>query len=102
MPPTPTPTPGAADLPQDWLEHRNGISLLHGWLPLTIELAVVAVVLIVIGWRTKRWRLLWVPAAVVVAVLVALAAREYVNDQYAAEAFADALPWLAQRVASGR
>lgn len=81
MPPTPTPTPGTAELPKDLLEHRNGISLLHGWLPLTIEIVVVAVLLIAVGWRTRRWRLVWIPTALGVAALVALAARTYLNDQ---------------------
>lgn len=50
-------------------------------MPLTIEIVVVAVLIVAIGWRTRRWRLVWVPTSVGVAVLVALLARSYMNDQ---------------------
>jgi len=34
---------------------------LHGWLPTTIEMAAAALVLVAIGWLSRRWRLLWLP-----------------------------------------
>ncbi|CDQ44442.1 alpha/beta hydrolase [Mycolicibacterium neoaurum] len=79
--PTPTPTPSPVELPKDLLAARNGISLLEGWLPLTIEIVVVVVLIVAIGWRTRRWRLVWLPMCAAVGVLVALAARSYMNDQ---------------------
>ena len=73
--PTPTPTPSPVELPKDLLAARNGISLLEGWLPLTIEIVVVVALVVAIGWRTRRWRLMWLPMCAAVGVLVALAAR---------------------------
>ncbi|HXY64530.1 MAG TPA: hypothetical protein VEI45_09325 [Mycobacterium sp.] len=40
---------------------RQGLSRLHGWLPTTIEMAAAALVLVAIGWLSRRWRLLWLP-----------------------------------------
>jgi S-formylglutathione hydrolase FrmB len=61
--------------------YRGGLSLLHGWLPPTIW-AIAAVVLVVaIGRRSRRWRLLWVPVAVVVGLVLAAVAHWYVDSQ---------------------
>jgi S-formylglutathione hydrolase FrmB len=60
--------------------HR-GLSLLHGWLPPTVQ-AVAAVVLVVaIGWRSRRWRLVWLPVAIVVGLILAAWTYWYVDSQ---------------------
>ena len=41
-------------------------------VPITVEIVTVVALVAVVGWRTKRWRLIWVPVSVVVAVLGAL------------------------------
>lgn len=57
------------------------ISLLGGWLPLTVEIVTVAV-LVAVVWRTgRRWWLLWMPVAAALGVVVAATARWYVNHQ---------------------
>ncbi|MFF2807984.1 alpha/beta hydrolase [Streptomyces sp. NPDC058000] len=56
-----------------------GISLLDGWLPLTIQIVVGVLLVVVVGWRTRRWRLLWLPVAAGVGLLVALLAMWYVD-----------------------
>jgi S-formylglutathione hydrolase FrmB len=54
---------------------------LHGWLPPTVW-AVAAVVLVVaIGWRSRRWRLVWLPVAVVVSLILAAWTHWYVDSQ---------------------
>jgi S-formylglutathione hydrolase FrmB len=84
VPPT-SPTPTPEPIPQlpapDPHQFSHGVSLLAGWLPLTAEIVTVVVLVTVIGWRTKRWRLVWVPVALVVGVLVALAARTFMNSE---------------------
>nr|WP_273736368.1 alpha/beta hydrolase-fold protein [Mycolicibacterium septicum] len=72
MPPIPDP---------DFSRFGHGISLLGGWLPLSVEIATIVVLVAAIGWRTRRWRMLWVPICVTVGVVVALAARAYMNSQ---------------------
>ena len=37
------------------------LSLMHGWIPMTLELLAVTTVVVAVGWRTRRWRLLWLP-----------------------------------------
>ena len=43
----------------DFRQHH--LSLMHGWLPLTIQAVAVVVLVAAIGWRTRRWRRLWLP-----------------------------------------
>jgi S-formylglutathione hydrolase FrmB len=61
--------------------NHRGLSLLHGWLPPTVQ-AVAAVVLVVaIGWRSRRWRLVWLPVAIVVGLILAAWTHWYVDSQ---------------------
>ncbi|WP_197507639.1 alpha/beta hydrolase-fold protein [Mycobacterium sp. ACS4331] len=48
------------------LQHH--ISLMHGWVPFTVQALTVAVLLAAIGWRSRRWRVLCVPAAALAGV----------------------------------
>jgi hypothetical protein len=45
-------------------EHHT--SLMHGWIPGTVEAVTVIVLLLAVGWRSRRWRLLGLPAAAAV------------------------------------
>ena len=57
------------------------LSLMHGWLPTTIQ-AVTAVVLVAaIGWRGRRWRLIWLPFAAAVGALIAIGTYWFIADQ---------------------
>jgi S-formylglutathione hydrolase FrmB len=59
--------------------YRHGTSLLQGWLPGTIEALTATVLLLAIGWRSRRWRVLWMPLALLVGVAVASWAHWYVD-----------------------
>ena len=39
---------------------------MHGWLPIVIQAVAAAVLVAAIGWRTRRWRLIWLPVAIAV------------------------------------
>jgi S-formylglutathione hydrolase FrmB len=54
-------------------------SLMHGWVPATIQAVTAAVLLLAVGWRSRRWRLLWLPVAIVVGVAVAAWAHRYIT-----------------------
>ena len=56
---------------------RQHISLMHGWVPLTAQIVTGVVLLLAVGWRHRRWRLLWLPVAAVLGAL--LAAYTYWN-----------------------
>ena len=60
---------------------RHGLSLLHGWLPSTIQVVAAVLVLGAIGWRSRRWRMLWLPLALAVGIGVAAWAHWYVDSQ---------------------
>lgn len=87
-PATPPPTPPPVEptpLPQlpapDFHQYARGVSLLGGWLPVTIEVVEAVTLVAVIGWRTRRWRLVWLPLGAVAGVLGALVARTYVDSE---------------------
>ena len=58
-------------------EHHT--SLMHGWIPGTVQAVSVTVLLLAIGWRSRRWRLLWLPAAAAVGAGVAAWAHWYIT-----------------------
>ena len=102
------------------------LSLIHGWLPIAVQ-AITAVVLVcAIGWRSPRLRALWLPVMVASGIAHDPVANPEGQDfaanslctvgsahgircavvtqpgrhdwPFAAQAFADALPWLAGRL----
>jgi S-formylglutathione hydrolase FrmB len=81
MPPLPDP---------NFSRFGHGISLLGGWLPVTLEILAAAILIVTIGWRTRRWRAIGVPVAVGIGVIAALGARAYMNSQGLAS---DPAPW---------
>jgi S-formylglutathione hydrolase FrmB len=42
---------------------QGRISLTHGWVPVSVQVVAGLMVLLAIGWRTRRWRLVWLPMA---------------------------------------
>ena len=65
----------------DFNRWGHGVSLLGGWFPLTLEIVTAVVLIAAVGWRTRRWRLLWLPISAAIGVAVALAARTYLNSE---------------------
>ncbi|HZA09881.1 alpha/beta hydrolase [Mycobacterium sp.] len=53
---------------------------MHGWLPWTIQAVTATVLALAIGWRSRRWRMFWLPSAVMVGVVVATCARWYIDS----------------------
>jgi hypothetical protein len=41
----------------DFNKWGQGTSLLGGWFPISFEILTIVILLVVIGWRTRRWRL---------------------------------------------
>ncbi|MGU3290995.1 alpha/beta hydrolase-fold protein [Williamsia sp. M5A3_1d] len=69
---------------------HQGVSLLDGWFPLSLQIVAAVVLILAIGWRTRRWRLFWFPIAVVVAVAGAWAVHLYFDSEGLAT---DPAPW---------
>ena len=73
---------------------QQHLSLMHGWLPLTIQMAAVVVLLAAIGWRNRRWRLIWLPVAVGIGVLLSATAYWYISSEGLAGDPAPNLLWI--------
>ena len=56
---------------------RHHLSLMHGWLPVVVQVVAVVALVTAIGWRTRRWRLIWLPWSAVIGVMLAVAAYWY-------------------------
>jgi hypothetical protein len=72
MPPLPDP---------NFSRYGHGVSLLGGWLPVSIQVVTVVLLVVAIGWRSRRWRRMWLPVSAGTGVIVALAARGYMNSE---------------------
>ncbi len=55
------------------------ISLTHGWVPITVQVAAAVGLALAIGWRSRRWWLLWLPTAVVVGIVLAAEVNWYIR-----------------------
>jgi S-formylglutathione hydrolase FrmB len=55
--------------------------LTHGWVPLTAHVIAVAVLLLAVGWRSRRWLRLRLPVALLVGVAVTASVYWYTRDQ---------------------
>jgi S-formylglutathione hydrolase FrmB len=73
---------------------QQHLSLMHGWLPLTVQAVAAAVVLVAIGWRNRRWRLVWLPVAVGIGVVLAATAYWYISAEGLAGDPAPNLLWI--------
>lgn len=54
---------------------------MHGWLPVMVQVIAGTVLITAIGWRNRRWRLVWLPWAALVGVALAVAAYWYIASQ---------------------
>ncbi|HZQ33184.1 MAG TPA: alpha/beta hydrolase-fold protein [Mycobacterium sp.] len=54
---------------------------MHGWVPGIIQAVAVTVLLVAIGWRSPRWRTVWLPLSILVGVATAAWARWYLDSQ---------------------
>ena len=73
----------------------NHISLMHGWLPIAVQIGSGITLGLAAGWRSRRWRLLWLPAAAAVGGASAIVTHSYLAD-HATDAAPDALfVWIA-------
>ncbi|BBY60613.1 alpha/beta hydrolase [Mycolicibacterium sarraceniae] len=53
---------------------------MHGWLPLTVQILAGLVLVLAVGWRTRRWRRVWLPLAAVVGIAAAWYAQWTISD----------------------
>ncbi|MGX9791605.1 alpha/beta hydrolase-fold protein [Mycobacterium sp. MMS18-G62] len=54
---------------------------MHGWIPLTVQIIAAVVLIAAIGWRNRRWRVVWLPWVTLVGAALAMTAYWYVASQ---------------------
>ncbi len=59
---------------------RHHVSLMHGWLPAAVQVLAAVALIAAIGWRTRRWRLVWLPWSALIGVGLAVAAYWYIES----------------------
>jgi len=69
-------------------------SLMHGWVPIMVQAVTAVVLVLAIGWRSRRWRLLWLPVAGAVGVAVAGWAHWCIADDGLADEPAPRALWV--------
>ena len=56
----------------------NHTSLMHGWVPGVVQAVSVAMLLVAVGWRSRLWRLLFLPVAAVLGAASAACSNWYI------------------------
>lgn len=69
-------------------------SLMHGWLPITIQVVTAVVLTLAVGWRSRRWRTVWLPAAALAGAVAAYLTHWYIVDRGLSDEPAPAALWL--------
>ena len=67
---------------------------MHGWLPWTVQIVTAVVLLVAIGWRSRRWRVLWWPVALVVGGALAAGSAWFISSQGLADDPAPKMLWV--------
>jgi S-formylglutathione hydrolase FrmB len=61
--------------------YPHHLSLMDGWFPLTVQVLAAIALVLAIGWRTRRWRRVWLPWSLVVGAILALAVYWFVASE---------------------
>jgi S-formylglutathione hydrolase FrmB len=69
-------------------------SLMHGWVPITVQVIAAIVLARAIGWRSRRWRVVWLPAAAAVGGVTAYGTHWYIIDRGLSDEPAPSALWL--------
>jgi S-formylglutathione hydrolase FrmB len=81
------------DATTSWLASGH-TSLMHGWVPSTVQVVAAIVLALAVGWRSPRWRMVWLPLAALVGGSVAYGAHWYIVDRGLSEEPAPLALWL--------
>lgn len=65
-------------------------SLMHGWVPITVQVVAGVVLALAVGWRSARWRLIWLPLAALAGGGTAYGVHWYIVDRGLSE---EPAPW---------
>ncbi|MGH3564385.1 MAG: alpha/beta hydrolase, partial [Mycobacterium sp.] len=74
---------------------------MHGWVPIAVQAVTAIVLVLAIGWRTRRWRLIWLPVAAALGAATAGWAHWHVADNGLADDSAPTMLWAWIALAGG-
>jgi hypothetical protein len=77
-----------------WRHDLAHVSLMNGWLPVFVQVAAVVVLVLGLGWRTRRWRRVWLPVAALASTGLCVWAHWYVGSAGLAGEPAPGSLWL--------
>ena len=77
-----------------WRHDVGRLSLMHGWLPVTVQAFSAAMLAVGLGGRSRRWLVLWLPVTVTAGLGMALWAHWYVRSVGVAGDPAPAALWI--------
>lgn len=80
-PTAPVAAPGREVISGQPTARTGEVSLIAGWLPVTVQVVAAVALIAAAGWRSRRWRLRWLPVAVAVGVSLIGAVRWFVDSQ---------------------
>jgi S-formylglutathione hydrolase FrmB len=60
---------------------RHHLSLIHGWLPATVQIIAAIVLIAAISRRSGQWQVRWLPWALIVGAALAASAYWYIASQ---------------------
>ncbi len=73
---------------------RHHLSLMHGWLPVTVQVIAALAVIAAVSRRSGRWQVRWLPWALIVGCALAASAYWYVASQGLADSPAPHSLWI--------
>lgn len=59
---------------------RHNLSLMHGWLPVSVQIVAAIALVAAIGWRTRRWRMIWLPWSALIGAGLAVGTYWYIDS----------------------
>ncbi|MGW4097915.1 alpha/beta hydrolase-fold protein [Mycobacterium sp. NPDC004974] len=54
---------------------------MHGWVPTSVQVIAAVVLIAAIGWRTRRWALIWLPLAAAVGGILVVGTNWYIDSE---------------------
>jgi S-formylglutathione hydrolase FrmB len=69
-------------------------SLMHGWVPVTIQVIAAVALTLALGWRSRRWRTVWIPLAAVAGAAAAYLTHWYIVDRGLSDEPAPSALWF--------
>jgi S-formylglutathione hydrolase FrmB len=83
-----------ADRAASWRHDMAHVSLMHGWVPTVVQVVTAVVLVLAVGWRTRRWRLVGLPVIAILGAALAAVVRWYIGRAGLAGDPAPARLWM--------